>query len=136
MQPESEQRRKVPGKDCDGCGKPAKHGMTDDGCNPVQRGRTVYWIDDGLAETLRNAMQKSRYWCSKQDERWSHRHQQQMLNHVDKEELVIHHGERGACGNPDCGEPTDECSHMSPVDDPRKRLPKMQPATHVAKEHE
>jgi hypothetical protein len=69
-----------------------------------------------LDKTLWNAMPKKDGWPCYKDQRWSDRHEEQVLHHMNGQEFVIQDSERRTHRDPDRSDTAHERCHISQGD--------------------
>jgi hypothetical protein len=82
---------------CDQCrsgGKPAKRRLRKYAPDPLHRRPSEQWTDNGLHELPRQTVQQRHHGRSHQDQRRSDCHEQQMLDHVDRQQFLVECRER------------------------------------------
>src|SRR6202035_1047924 len=120
---------------------PRDHGSR--GCEPTKRrvsnyaSKLVHWwvsekrSQNATNEALRQAVEQSDCWSSQQNQRSRYRHQEKMLRHMGREQMMIHSGERRS----HCGPQRKQSTHKS-CKPPRgehvgKNFPNLTPAPQV-----
>jgi hypothetical protein len=74
-------------------------------------------------------VEQSNRWCGKKYQRRSHNHQQKMLHHVGREQVLVQVGKRRRDSQPERNNSTDKCNKPPYWDQIGQILPKPIPAT-------
>src|SRR6202166_1518756 len=114
-------------------GEPAKHALRNHAPGPLQRWPSKQRTGHGLNKLPRQTVQVRHYRCADQDQRRSDRQKQQMLNHVDRQQLLVECRERRAHCRPDQKQPEKKTARARSWNGVHRRRSKMHPTAQVQK---